>query len=119
LRRAVKFFYPQTIFTIKHGILNGEQRTPIVRLVFFPVGVLVMATPKRTRATSTTTRSKKTDAAQAVETTILSQSHGNAEELIRYRAYQLFEQRGRNHGFDMEDWLRAEVEVVKTKAQSA
>jgi len=78
-----------------------------------------MATPKRTRATSTTTRSKKASAPQAVETTTLPQSNGNVEELIRYRAYQLFEQRGRNHGFDKEDWLRAEVEVTQAKAHSA
>ncbi len=79
-----------------------------------------MATPKRTRATSTTTtRSKKASASKAVETTTLPQSQGNVEDLIRFRAYELFEQRGRNHGADMEDWLRAEVEVTQTKAQSA
>jgi hypothetical protein len=77
-----------------------------------------MATPKRARATSTTTRSKKSAAPQALENTTLPQSNGNVEALIRFRAYQLFEQRGRNHGFDMEDWLRAEVEVAG-KAQSA
>ena len=77
-----------------------------------------MATPKRTRATSTTTRSKKTAAPNALEATSLSQSHGNVEELIRFRAYQLFEQRGRNHGFDKDDWFRAEVEVAG-KSQSA
>lgn len=78
-----------------------------------------MATPKRTRATSTTTRSKKATTSQPVEITTLPQSQGNVEDLIRFRAYQLFEQRGRDHGFDMEDWLRAEVEVTQTKAQSA
>ena len=78
-----------------------------------------MATPKRTGATSTTTRSKKAAAPKAVETTTLPQSNGNVEERIRYRAYQLFEQRGRNHGFDMEDWLRAEVEVTQAKAHTA
>jgi hypothetical protein len=80
-----------------------------------------MATPKRARATSTTTttRSKKAAAAApALENTTQSQSQGNVEEVIRFRAYQLFEQRGRNHGHDKEDWLRAEVEVV-TKSQSA
>ncbi len=78
-----------------------------------------MATPKRTRASSTTTtRSKKASASKAVEITTLPQSQGNVEDLIRFRAYELFEQRGRNHGFDMEDWLRAEVEVTQ-KAQSA
>ncbi len=78
-----------------------------------------MATPKRARATSTTTRSKKATASKAVENTTLPQSQGDVEDLIRYRAYQLFEQRGRNHGFDIEDWLRAEVEVTQTKAQLA
>jgi Protein of unknown function (DUF2934) len=78
-----------------------------------------MATPKRTRATSTTTRSKKTAAPQALESMTLPQLLGNAEELIRFRAYQLFEQRGRNHGADMEDWLRAEVEITASKAHSA
>ncbi len=29
-------------------------------------------------------------------------------------AYQLFEQRGRTHGFDREDWLRAE-QVVRQR----
>ena len=77
-----------------------------------------MATPKRTRATSTTTRGKKATASMPVETTTLPQSQGNVEDLIRFRAYQLFQQRGGNHGFDMEDWLRAEVEVTR-KAQSA
>jgi hypothetical protein len=78
-----------------------------------------MATPKRTRATSTTTWSKKTAAPKALESTTLLPSPGNAEELIRSRAYQLFEQRGRNHGADMEDWLRAEVEITSSKAHSA
>lgn len=79
-----------------------------------------MATPKRTRATSPTTRSKKTASPKAVENTTLPQSLSNVEEIIRFRAYQLFEQRGRNHGFDKEDWLRAEVEIITAgKAQSA
>jgi hypothetical protein len=34
-----------------------------------------------------------------------------AQERIRQRAYQLFEQRGGQHGFDIEDWLRAEAEL--------
>jgi Protein of unknown function (DUF2934) len=31
---------------------------------------------------------------------------------IRVRAYELFEQRGREHGHDLDDWLRAESEVT-------
>jgi hypothetical protein len=31
---------------------------------------------------------------------------------IRRRAYELFEERGRLEGFDQEDWVRAETEVL-------
>jgi hypothetical protein len=34
------------------------------------------------------------------------------QERIRARAYELFEQRGRQEGFDQEDWSRAEAEVL-------
>jgi hypothetical protein len=33
-------------------------------------------------------------------------------EQIRVRAYQLFEERGRQEGFEEEDWIRAEAEVL-------
>lgn len=33
------------------------------------------------------------------------------EELIRQRAYGLYEERGCQHGYDVDDWLRAEAEV--------
>lgn len=75
-----------------------------------------MATPKRARSTSSSTRSKKAAAPQAQETSVQQQSQFNAEDAIRFRAYQLFEQRGRTHGFDIEDWLRAESEVVSHSA---
>jgi len=72
-----------------------------------------MATPKRARATSSTTRSKKVAAPSAQENAALAhpQVNGN-EEAIRVRAYQLFEQRGRIHGHDVEDWFRAKSEIV-------
>jgi len=34
------------------------------------------------------------------------------EERIRFRAYELYEQRGKEHGHDLEDWLQALSEVV-------
>jgi len=37
------------------------------------------------------------------------------EDIIRYRAYQLFEQRGCEPGHDLEDWLQAEAEVMGKK----
>lgn len=37
------------------------------------------------------------------------------EEIIRLRAYQLFEKRGGEHGHDVEDWIQAEAEVMGKK----
>jgi hypothetical protein len=31
---------------------------------------------------------------------------------VAHRAYQLFERRGRDHGRDMDDWFRAEQEIL-------
>jgi len=41
-----------------------------------------------------------------------NQADARIEEEIRIRAYELFEQRGRQEGFHDEDWARAEVEVL-------
>jgi len=41
------------------------------------------------------------------------------EELIRVRAYRLYEGRGREHGHDLEDWLRAEAEIIAGKTAAA
>jgi hypothetical protein len=35
-----------------------------------------------------------------------------SEEIIRARAYDLYESRGREPGHDEQDWLRAEQEIV-------
>ena len=42
------------------------------------------------------------------------------DETIRARAYQLYEERGKQDGKDLEDWLRAEEELrEKVKAVAA
>jgi len=33
-------------------------------------------------------------------------------QAIRLRAYELFEQRGKEHGHDLDDWLQAEEELT-------
>lgn len=43
----------------------------------------------------------------------LTRENRNLEEVIRVRAYQFFEERGRVHGHDADDWLRAEQEVLR------
>jgi len=42
----------------------------------------------------------------------------NIEDEIRRRAYELYEQRGREDGHDVEDWLRSEEEIKQTRTRS-
>ena len=41
----------------------------------------------------------------------------NSEESIRIRAYELYEQRGRDDGHAEEDWLLAEAEISARQSQ--
>jgi hypothetical protein len=41
------------------------------------------------------------------------------EQIVRRRAYELYEQRGREDGHAQEDWMRAEAEVVGTALRRA
>ena len=34
------------------------------------------------------------------------------EDAIRRRAYEIYEQRGRADGFELDDWVQAEAEVL-------
>jgi Protein of unknown function (DUF2934) len=43
----------------------------------------------------------------------------NLEEDIRRRAYELYEERGREDGHDLDDWLRAEAEITAKSAKTA
>jgi hypothetical protein len=38
--------------------------------------------------------------------------HSNLEERVRQRAYELFQERGGQHGTAEEDWARAEAEIL-------
>ena len=42
-------------------------------------------------------------------------SQERTEEIIRMRAYQLFEQRGYENGHDVDDWLQAEAEIMRKR----
>lgn len=46
-------------------------------------------------------------------------SPSELEAAIRLRAYELYAQRGYLEGFEEEDWLTAEREVLARRAQSA
>jgi hypothetical protein len=43
----------------------------------------------------------------------------NLEEEIRRRAYELYEEQGREDGQDLNDWLRAEAEIVQRKSRTS
>ena len=40
------------------------------------------------------------------------------QEQIRRRAYELYEQRGRDDGHELDDWLQAESEVTQHNAMT-
>jgi len=48
-----------------------------------------------------------------------TESASEVQEKIRRRAYELYEERGRTDGRDLEDWLQAESEVTQKKAKTA
>ena len=41
------------------------------------------------------------------------------EQQIQQRAYELYEQRGRTDGHDLDDWLQAESEIRGTEVKAA
>jgi len=41
------------------------------------------------------------------------------EQQIQQRAYELYEERGRPDGHDVDDWLQAESEIKGTQANAA
>ena len=57
------------------------------------------------------TRSNKTPAQPEIEPQQL-------EEKVRLRAHQLYEERGRQDGHDLDDWLLAEEEIHYKKPRS-
>ena len=40
------------------------------------------------------------------------------EDQIRSRAYELYEERGKEDGHDLDDWLRAEADLTSRKHRS-
>jgi hypothetical protein len=47
-----------------------------------------------------------------------SEKNGQAQDYIAQRAYELYEQRGRQEGRALEDWLNAEQQLMGAAPQS-
>jgi hypothetical protein len=45
--------------------------------------------------------------------------NNDLESKIRLRAFELYQDRGGEDGHDVEDWLRAEEELLKKKVRAA
>ena len=59
----------------------------------------------------------------ALEKSDRKKSHGDqvmedVQAQIAQKAHELYEQRGRLHGYDLEDWLEAERHVIGDKSRS-
>jgi DUF2934 family protein len=50
--------------------------------------------------------------------TQVTKSTPDLQEQIRRRAYDLFEQRGRDEGHELDDWLQAESETTQQKVKT-
>lgn len=77
-----------------------------------------MATAKRVRTTKKSTESKAEAASKPVvstksEVATVTTRTVDLQDAIRERAYEIYEQRGGLHGADIEDWVRAESEVME------
>jgi hypothetical protein len=55
-------------------------------------------------------------AAQAFES---PEAAPSLQERMEKRAYELFQERGEQHGFEVEDWLRAEAELTAPASEPA
>jgi DUF2934 family protein len=62
--------------------------------------------------------SRKTDTLNQIPSPV-TRAPADLQEQIRCRAYELHEQRGRDDGHQLDDWLQAELEVTQKKAKSA
>jgi hypothetical protein len=79
------------------------------------------ATVKKTPARKSTSRSNVEPKAPEVQqpeavasnlSTMPTPSTNNVHERIRARAYEIYVERGGQHGFDQADWLQAEAEIL-------
>ena len=64
-------------------------------------------------------REKSAITDQGSEAAIPVPEHIQLEERIRLRAYDLYEARGRKHGCDLGDWLKAVAEILAAQGKAA
>ena len=86
---------PETDGWLRHSVLEKTPKAAVVQ----------DETETAPRVTRNTRRRAVTKTAKPLDYALL-------QEQIRVLAYQFFEQRGYEHGHDVEDWLRAEEVIL-------
>jgi hypothetical protein len=61
-----------------------------------------------TRAATSATRKKEKTTSENAQPSRLTLSDEELYERVAYKAYELYQQRGEEHGHDLNDWLTAE-----------
>jgi len=64
------------------------------------------------------TKRTSTSVEAAKETESLTEIFRKLHERISLRAYELYEQRGRQDGHALDDWLQAEAELTQAKKKA-
>src|SRR5205807_10609261 len=106
-RRAPRAFFPQTPRKIRDRYIGCTNLGQLTRRTFGR-----SFAPKEGHA--------MTNATKKPPATVASDPQG-LEHQIRQRAQELYEERGREDGHELDDWLRAEEEITgkKTRAVTA
>ncbi len=71
---------------------------------------------KKARTTTTKTNPANGESKPVASVATPAAVTVDLSEQIRRRAYELYEQRGREHGHDEQDWLKAEAELTSRTA---
>ena len=102
------------------GVLAGGTSTGKVggpRIILSPdAGIYWVCRPGHYLQRSETTMKPTPTPLTTTQPTI--ESTRDLQEQIHRRAYELYEQRGRDDGHELDDWLQAESEVTKQKAKT-
>ncbi len=70
-----------------------------------------MAARKKNDGPNGNSTTKRAAKAMAAPSNLAVMPPVNLDEEIRKRAYEIYQERGGNHGLDQDDWYRAEQEV--------
>jgi hypothetical protein len=81
------------------------------------VSIMAMAKRPRTKKTPAAAEAKKSpakaEASVSKQVAAVTTRTVDIQEAVRLRAYELFLQRGCQHGADFDDWLQAEQEILQ------